>query len=131
MPPQTNAAFRNWLKSSSNMKLSSDAAVRRITYEGITNYRSLLDFDKESIEALPKACSKNIEAIEADEDNGIDEEVPIPGANINSIAIRRLVVATQAVKYYVDVGQEPNDSNMHYTNVLSKFKTNFEAYSLL
>ena len=48
--PVTNASFRNWLKRGSNMKLSSDAAVVRITHEGITDFRSFLDFDKESIE---------------------------------------------------------------------------------
>ena len=43
-------AFKSWLKLGTNMKLSSDAAVLRLTYEGITNYDSLLDFDTKSIE---------------------------------------------------------------------------------
>eukprot|EP00560_Eucampia_antarctica_P009874 CAMPEP_0197830928 /NCGR_PEP_ID=MMETSP1437-20131217/7536_1 /TAXON_ID=49252 ORGANISM="Eucampia antarctica, Strain CCMP1452" /NCGR_SAMPLE_ID=MMETSP1437 /ASSEMBLY_ACC=CAM_ASM_001096 /LENGTH=42 /DNA_ID= /DNA_START= /DNA_END= /DNA_ORIENTATION= len=41
MPPATSASFKAWRKGQNNMKLSSDAAVARVTYEGITNYNSL------------------------------------------------------------------------------------------
>ena len=40
--PVTNASFRNWLKGGSNMKLSSDAAVVRITHKGITDFNAFL-----------------------------------------------------------------------------------------
>ena len=49
-------AFKSWLKSGANMKISSDAAVLRLTHEGLTNYDSLLDFDTKSIERLPATC---------------------------------------------------------------------------
>ena len=71
------------------MKLSSDAAVVRITHEGITDFRSFLDFDKESIEALPRACSRSIDAIAEDIPNLIVAETAAVGANISSIALRR------------------------------------------
>lgn len=48
-----NNTFKNWLKAGTNMKLSSDASVTRITHEGITNFDSLADFDKKSIKCLP------------------------------------------------------------------------------
>ena len=63
MPPVVTASFKSWLKSNTNMKLSSDAAVTRITYEGITTYASLEDFDKKSIERLPSTCKELIPAI--------------------------------------------------------------------
>ena len=46
IPPTVTTSFRSWLKANTNMKLSSDAAVLRITYEGITTFKSLNDFDK-------------------------------------------------------------------------------------
>ena len=58
MPLVVTLAFKAWLKANSNMKLSSDAAVTRLTYEGITNMESLIDFDKKSIESLPNTCKE-------------------------------------------------------------------------
>ena len=49
MPPAVTASFKYWIKASTNMKLSSDATVIRITYEGITNFKYLDDFDKKRI----------------------------------------------------------------------------------
>jgi hypothetical protein len=129
--PFTTAAFRNWLKGGTNMKLSSNSAVNRITYEGITDFRSLLDFDRESIESLAKSCSKDIVAIEADEANNVAAEPAVAGANLSSISVRRLVVAMHAMKYYDSIGRAPTDANMHYNNVLSGFKSDYEAYVLL
>jgi hypothetical protein len=43
--PHTTAAFHNWLKGGTNLKLSSNFALICITYEGITDFCSLLDFD--------------------------------------------------------------------------------------
>lgn len=92
---------------------------------------SLLDFDRDSIEALAKACSKSIDAIAADAALGIQAEAAVNAANISSISIRRLVIAMHAVKYYVSIGRVPTDVNMHYNNILSTFKTDYEAYALL
>ena len=74
MPPTVNNTFKAWLKANVNMTLASDAAVLRITYEGMTDFSSLLDFDRESIEALSKACSKTIPAVAEDVANGIAAE---------------------------------------------------------
>jgi hypothetical protein len=131
MPPTVTHAFKAWLKGNVNIKLSSDSAVNRITFEGVTDYKSLLDFDRESVEALSKACSRTIPAIAADVANGISAEAEVLGANISSISIRRLVVAMNAVKYYTSVGRTPEAANMHYDNILSGFKTDYEAYCLL
>ena len=57
MPPVTTPALRSYLKTFPNMKLSVDSAVTRITYEGITDFDSLDDFDKYSIESLPKSLT--------------------------------------------------------------------------
>ena len=71
MPPLTNAQFRGWLKAAVNTKLSSDASVLHITYEGLANFDSFKDSDSEIIESLGKACSNTIDAIIADPLNGI------------------------------------------------------------
>ena len=113
------------------MKLSMDSSVTRITYEGITNFASFLDFDRESIETLSKACSRPIDEIQVDVANGIAAENAVPAANISTISIRRLVVATGAVKYYTSIDRVPDFDNMHYVDVLSDFKVDYDAYMLL
>ena len=122
MPPVVSANFKSWLKSSSNMKLSSDAAVTRLTYEGITNFSSLADFDKKSIEAIPTICKNKIPAILEDTPNGIESEPEICGANLNSISICRLIVACNAAKFYLSINRDMNVVNMIYGKVLSNFK---------
>ena len=68
---QPTVAFRAWLKDSMNMKLSSDASVLHLTKEGITNFESLTDFDKKSLECLPATIKEPIDAIVADVPNNI------------------------------------------------------------
>ena len=82
----TTAAFRNWLKQATNMKLSSDASVLRVTHEGITNYESLRDFDKESLLILPKVCRQTIAAIPDDPANNI---TAVSSSNTKDIFARR------------------------------------------
>ena len=64
-------AFKNWLKGSNNMKLSTDDAVVCITHEGITSYLSLCDFDQKSLQNLPSVCKENIPALTTDAANDI------------------------------------------------------------
>ena len=61
----TSATFRYWLNASTNMKLSSDALVLRVTHEGITSYDTLVDFNKVDIKNLPRVCKGSIDAIAA------------------------------------------------------------------
>ena len=112
MPLVVTIAFKAWLKANSNIKLSSDAAVTRLTYEGITNMESLIDFDKMSIESLPNTCKERIPEIAEDLVNGVQAEQMIPGANISSICVRRLIVASNAVRYYTAIDRAPNTTNM-------------------
>jgi hypothetical protein len=131
MPPQVTASFKAWLKQGTNMKLSSNSAVTRITYEGITDLDSLLDFDKDSIEALPRACARAIPAVAPDADNDIEAEEAVPAGNISTISVHRLIVAADCVRYYRDVGRTPTIANMHYGNVLAGFKVDYQAYCTL
>ena len=41
------------------------------------------------------------------------------------------MVAISAVRYYTSIGKTPEAANIHYDNILSGFKTDYEAYSLL
>ena len=131
MPPVVNNTFKNWLKANVNIKLASDAAVLRITHEGVTDFPSLVDFDRDSIESLGKVCNRKIDKITEDIPNGIPAENEVAGANISSISIRRLVVAMDASKYYKAIGRTATIDNMHYSNVLKAFKEDHEAYVLL
>ena len=79
MPRVVNARLKSWLKAITNLKLSSDAAVTRLTYEGITNFRSLVDFNKQNIDALPAIYKNSIPTIVENIPNGVEAEVEIPG----------------------------------------------------
>lgn len=131
MPLQVAAAFKAWLKQGTNMKLSSNSAVTRITHEGITNFESLMDFDKDSIDLLPRACSRAIPAVEADADNNVQAEEAVPAGNISTISVHRLKVAADCARFYRDVGRELTYANMHYDNVLAGFKIDYDAYRVL
>ena len=84
-----------------------------------------------SIESLASTCEENIPAMIVDPENGISEEIEIAGTSVSSISICRLIVASNAVKFYVSVGRIMTNSNMYYTNVLQDFKLEHEGYSTL
>ena len=132
MPPVSNAQFRLYLKASTNMKLTSEAAVNRVLYEGITNWVSLADFDESSMKAMAKNCKETIAAVTADIAAGIPTDEPqVPGTIVSTQSIVRLVVACNAVKYYISIGRVPDLAHMGYTNTLSSFKIEYEAYEKL
>ena len=120
--------FKNWLKGNTTMKLSSDAAVHRICKEGITTFDSLTDFDKKSLERLPSVCKESIAAIVEDLPNGIAAEIAVPGANISSISVQRLIVAMHAAEYYAAIDRSMSVVNFHYTNILKNFKLEWDTY---
>ena len=127
----TSATFRSQLKASTNMKLSSDASVLRVTHEGITSYDTLVDFDKAAIKNIPRVCQGSIDEIAADRANNAQAEAALPGANVSSISFQRLMVATNAARYYASIGRTMDDSSMHYGNFLSTFKIEWEAYKAI
>ena len=52
MPIVTNNQYRSWMKSSVNMKLSSNVSVLSITYEELTKLQSFIDFDRDNTKLL-------------------------------------------------------------------------------
>ena len=132
MPPVTTAQFRLYLKGTTNIKLNTDGAVTRILYEGITSFASLGDFDDASIKMLARNCRETIPAIRADVDAGIAVDEPmVTGTTISTQSMVRLMVACNATKYYIAVGRTPDLASLHYNNVLSHFKLEYEAYTKL
>ena len=113
------------------MRLLSDAAVNRITCEGLTTYESLADFDKASLKELARNCREPVPAIQEDQAAGIQAEPEVPGAMIPTQSLVRLQIAAAAVKYYKSIGQTLTSDNLHYTNVLQHFKIENDAYEQL
>ncbi len=68
---------------------------------------------------------------ESDPANNITATAEVPGANVSSITVQRLLVACRAAKYYDSINRGMTTSTMHYTNILSNFKIEFEAYEAL
>ena len=131
MPHATNAFFRTWLNSNNTIKISSNAAVVRITYDGIVNFVSLADFDQKSIESLPTTCKDKIPAFTDDTASGITAEPAVTGYNIYFIVFHRLIVGFQAAKYYNSIGRTMNATYMHYGIVLLISKIEWDAYEEL
>ena len=90
-----NAApnFRQWLRQGTNMKLSTNANANRVIAEGLNDLNALLDFDKDSLEALPKACSRALPAVEADPDNDQPELAVIVVVFVDVIVFWELVTS--------------------------------------
>ena len=106
--PVTTQAFKGWLKSSNNIKLSSDDSVLRVTHEGITNVASLSEFDKKSIENLPSVFKNRIAVMEEDATNVIASEGSVSGASISMISVSRLITAVNAAKHYGSIDRVTN-----------------------
>ena len=96
--------------------------------EGITNFESLLDFDKKSLHLLPSICKEKVLAIQADAANNVNTEPEVAGANISSISVQRLIFATHTASYYHSISRVMTPANMHYVNVLMDFKLEWDAY---
>ena len=79
--------FHSWFKSSTNIKLSSDAVVVRLTYECITHFVSLTDFDKKYIDNLPVIYKNTVSWIAKYPSNWIALELEIQGANFSLILV--------------------------------------------
>ena len=113
------------------MKLNSKTAVSRVLSEGITDFDSLSDFDKESLKALSKNCTQDIPKVIADPEAGIEAEPVVKETCISTVSSIYLLTACNAVKYYKLVSRTPYLYNMSYTHVLSKFQIDFETYEKL
>ena len=87
-----------------------------------------MDFDHNSIESISKYWSKNIDTIVVDVPNSIASKNAVLEMNISTISIHRLVIATNAVKYYTAIVRTPDFDNMHYVNVRGEFRTDYYAY---
>ena len=121
MPVNTQAS-KGWMKSSNNMKLSSDASVFCLTHEGIANFASLCDFDKKIMQHLPKTYKNSIPAINKDVSNSIGTETTISRANTSSILVIRLVTVVNAAKYYGSIARVMNRHDASYLTVIDYFK---------
>ncbi len=99
MPVVVPIAFKAWLKSNSDMKLSLYTAVKWLTGEGIDTFKSLEDFDRKAIQSVPSVCKERIPAMTVDVAAGMTVENEVPGANISSISVQHLIVAVDAAKY--------------------------------
>ena len=123
--------FQAWLKSGPNIRLSTNNAVQRIITEGIFDFQSLHSYDKKGFQHLPSLCRHDIPAVPEDAANGIPARAAQLGAHVSQLSVQRLIIASQAAGYYKLIQREMNVANMHFTNVLLDFKTEWDAYKEL
>ena len=77
----TAQTFEGWLKSSYNMKLSSDTSVLHLTHEGVTNFASLSNFDKKII------FKNRIPSIDSDVTNNVIAESAVSRASMSFVLV--------------------------------------------
>ena len=73
----------------------------------------------------------SIPAIEAADLNNVEAEPAVNGSNISTFSVRRLLVEVNYAKFYDAVGRLMTPQSMHYGNVLSDFKVEWDAYKYL
>ena len=88
-----------------------------MTYEGITKFLYLTNYNNKSIEYFPTTREEKMTTITDNTVAGITAETALPGAKIYWIDIFWFIVAVQADKYYTFIGQTMNATNMHHKNV--------------
>ena len=71
------------------MKFSSDADASGIVYESVTNFYSLVDFDKTTIECISRTWKENISEVTRAILVVIVAEVEAIGANVGTKSNRR------------------------------------------
>lgn len=113
------------------MKLVTNVTVNRVVTEGLIDFLSLMNFDKDSLEALPKACAKAIHEVIADPANEIVTADEVVAGNVSIASEQRLIVAADCARFYRDVGRTVNIERMNYATILINFKTDYKAYTYL
>ena len=110
------------------MKLNWDDSVLRLIHEGIANFASLSDFDKNTIENLSSVWKNSIPDIEADPRNSTTAEAYVAVARISSILVRRRITVFNAANHYGSISRVMSPQNMVYTIVLEIFNIEHEDY---
>ena len=82
MPPATNDSFRTWINSNNMINLIFYAAVVCMTYEGITKFLYLTNYNNKSIEYFPTTREEKMTTITDNTVAGITAETALPGAKI-------------------------------------------------
>lgn len=121
-------SWNNWLKQGTNIGLATDEAIERIRYEGLTDYDSLVDYDRKSILALQTACQQTIPAIPGATAADPPVRPQIPGVHVPMRSLLRLITAVHAAKYYRSIDRPLNGQGLHYNNVLATYEIERLAY---
>ena len=81
------------------MKLGSDVSVLRLTHEGIINFTSLSNFDKNIIENFPSVYENSIPVLEADVNNIIIAEAFVAGYKLYFISKSRILTSVRSENF--------------------------------
>ena len=123
----TTQVFKGLLKSSNNVKFSSDAEVLHLTHEAIANLASTSEFDKKSIQCFPNIFKNSTHAIDACASNNVGAEAAVSGANTSYISVTRLITAVNAAKCHGSIEKFMNPHNISYSIVLATSKVEHEV----
>ena len=108
---------------------------QRLADEGLALVSDFQDFKEDELEQAYKNMRISIPGVAATTDATGNIIAPaiqaIPPCIIPARCILRLKIASIAYQYYINTGREVNSTNMHYSNILRKFHTEWEALKKL
>ena len=119
-------------------QLGLTAAQRqRLRNEGLITVEDFDNFTKEMMEIATKNCSKStpyqVEVVDPADATVILQPriLAVPANTLNTVQQGRLKIARQAYHYYKETDRDRTATNMHYSNVLKIFHTEWESIEAL
>src|SRR6056300_858215 len=115
----TAETTKKFFEDADQMALNS-RTVGALKEEGIEEVQDLLEFKKDDLTAVFENLRKPDKVLQ-------DEKlVAVEPFKVSAKSQKRLIIASNAVRYYAIVGRSPTPSNMHWA-VLSSFDEQWEA----
>ena len=125
--PLTQAQINNFFTEDDQMGIPQ-ATVDRMQQEGIDNVSDLAEFDKESLQLVTDNLRKPGGRIPDPDPNAVPgATIPTPPFIFGAKSQKRLLVATDLVKYYQTTGRELTAANIRWFNVMKNFELQWKA----
>ena len=123
----TGAQTTAFFEEAEQMGLPHGTVVQ-LAVEGIATVYDLADFDKESLKAVADNLRRPAGRVQ-DPDPGADPgaTIPTPPFVFGAKSHRRLLVATDLIKYYNEVGRVITPANIAWNHVMKNFEIQWKA----
>jgi hypothetical protein len=102
--------------------------VIQMQAEGISNVQDLADFDKESLQQLADNLRRPGGRVPDPNPNAAPgTTIPTPAFVFGAKSQKRLLVATDLIKYFTATGRDYTTANLQWTHVMKNFELQWKA----